>query len=259
MISLCKKYYQFFLAQGLLLGVGFAFVAVPSSGMVPRYFKKNRGLATGFSVAGSSLGGVIWPIFFDQMLHYDNISFASSMRIAGFIMIPLFAITILTVRPPLKKPQAIHQDAEDGQLDEKPKKKDYSPLHRPPFVFLCAGLFFGIFGFMIGFFYVSTWATSLGMSASLAFYLVSIVNAASLFGRILPGFVSERLGRFNMLFFSCLFAGIIAFCWTTATSTAGLVVWCIAYGFASGVCPYQPSLPFNHLLILQLSPFSASS
>lgn len=62
MVSLCKEYWQFFLAQGMLLGIGMCFIAIPASGMVPRYFKRNRGLATGFTVAGSSLGGVIWPI-----------------------------------------------------------------------------------------------------------------------------------------------------------------------------------------------------
>jgi len=73
------------------------------------------------------------------------------------------------------------------------------------------------------------------MSSSLAFYLVSIINGASLFGRVLPGIVGDHLGRFNMLAFSMFVASIVAFCWTTATSVAGLIVWTIAFGFASGV------------------------
>jgi len=73
------------------------------------------------------------------------------------------------------------------------------------------------------------------MTPTLAFYLVSIVNGASLFGRILSGIVADRFGRFNMLAASAFAAGIITFCWTTATSAAGLVVWTVAFGFASGV------------------------
>ncbi len=84
-------------------------------------------------------------------------------------------------------------------------------------------------------FYISTYAVAIGMTPTLAFYLVSIVNGASLFGRILSGIVADRFGRFNMLAASAFAAGIITFCWTTATSAAGLVVWTVAFGFASGV------------------------
>lgn len=100
--SLCKEYYQFFLAQGLLLGLGMSFVAIPASGMVPRYFKEHKGTATGISVAGSSLGGVVWPIVFDQLFHHDGVSFEWSMRAAGFIMMPLLLIVVQTVRSPIK-------------------------------------------------------------------------------------------------------------------------------------------------------------
>ncbi|KAK4541431.1 hypothetical protein LTR36_008032 [Oleoguttula mirabilis] len=239
MISLCRAYWQFFLAQGLLLGLGMSFTAIPASGMVPRYFKRNRGLATGITVAGSSLGGIIWPIAFDQMLHRDGISFPWAMRIAGFVMIPLCIICILTIRLPVQ-PKRATEEVEKGSMTEKTtdkpqEKKDLSVLRKPPFVLLCAGLFLAVFGFFAPLFYVSTYAVSLGMTPSFAFYLVSIVNAASLFGRVLPGIVADRWGRFNMLVASAFTAGIIVFCWTAATSVAGLVVWTLAYGFASGV------------------------
>lgn len=252
MTSLCKQYWQFFLAQGLVLGVGMSFIAIPASGMVPRYFKRNRGLATGISVAGSSLGGLIWPIALDQMLHHDSIGFPWAIRIAGFIMMPCCLVCILTIRLPLK-PQQQTGDAEAAdnmpateKSDEKDKKKDLSVLRKPPFILLCSGLFVVIFGFFVPFFYISTYAVSLGMSSSLAFYLVSIVNAASLFGRILPGIVADRWGRFNMLVVSAFTAGIVAFCWSAAMSVAGLVVWAAAYGFFSGVSKH-PRPPFSSL------------
>lgn len=116
----------------------------------------------------------------------------------------------------------------------KKPKKDLSALRRPPFLLLCAGQFIAVFGFFPPMFFVTTYAVSLGMSSSLAFYLVSIVNGASCFGRILPGIVADKYGRFNLLTLSIFSAGIIAFCWTPATSVAGVIVWTIAYGFASG-------------------------
>jgi predicted MFS family arabinose efflux permease len=43
-------------------------------------------------------------------------------------------------------------------------------------------------------FYIQQFAISLGVSPSAAFYLLSVVNGSSAFGRILPGFVADRLG-----------------------------------------------------------------
>jgi MFS family permease len=172
-----------------------SFVAVGAAGICPRYFKRNRALASGVSVAGSSLGGVIWPVVCDQLLHKDGLSFDWIIRIVAFIMIPLHVIVLFTVRLP-KEQQARgliqDQEIEDpSKASEKPKV-DRSTLRKdilkPPFILLCSGLFLAYLGFFSPFFYISTYATYLGMSQRLAFYLVSMVNGASLFGRILPGF-----------------------------------------------------------------------
>ena len=214
-----------------------SFLVIPTAGICPKYFKRHRGLATGVSVSGSSLGGVLWPVALDQLLHVDGISFNWSIRIVGFIMIPLLAIVMMTVRPPIDA-QPIEQAIGDNiTTSEKNEKKviDRSAMKRPPFILLCLGLFFGNLGFYTVFFYTSTYAVDLGMSQKLAFHLLSIINGASMFGRILPGIVADRWGKFNILTASALFGGIIAFCWTSATSVPGVVVWAAAYGFASGV------------------------
>src|SRR5271154_2676089 len=100
MISLCKEYYQFFLAQGLLLGVAMAFLVCPAMVMVSKHFDKHRGLAMGTAVAGSSIGGIIWPIMINRLLNSDGVSFAWTMRIVGFTMLPLVIMVSVVVRPP---------------------------------------------------------------------------------------------------------------------------------------------------------------
>lgn len=235
MISLCRKYYQFFLAQGVLLGIGMAFVGIPSATVIPLHFKKNRALAQGCTIAGSSLGGVIWPIALDQLLNKNSIDFGWSLRIVGFIMMPLMALVILFVRKPAAS--TTKNDNPESQPQTKlaqKKKKDLSILKHPSFIFLCLGLAFSFFGFFSPLFYVSTYTVSQGISESTAFYLLSALNAASLFGRILPGLVADHLGPFNVLVVSIFGSAIVTFCWTTATSLAGLIVWTLAYGFISG-------------------------
>jgi MFS family permease len=234
MISLCTEYYQFFLAQGLVLGLCMSFLFTPALATVSRYFVRHRGLALGITVAGSSMGGVIWPIMLDQLLNTHGLSFGWTMRIVGFTMLPLVVIATLTIRSPSKVPP---QDWTNAGVAEESKghKTDLSIAKSFTFQLMCAGLAIGSLGLLSPFFYVSSYATSLGTSASISFYLVSVVNGASLFGRVLPGFLADRFGCFNLCSLAIFASAVTAFCWTKATNIAGLVVWSLAYGFASGV------------------------
>jgi hypothetical protein len=46
-----------------------------------------------------------------------------------------------------------------------------------------------------------------GMSPDLAQYMVPILNAASFFGRTVPGFIADKVGRYNTMFVMCIFTG----------------------------------------------------
>ena len=214
-----------------------SFVVIPASSICPKYFNRNRGLATGVAAAGSSLGGAIWPIIENELLNSAGLSFDWTIRIVGFIMLPLHLLVVLTVRYP-EEPQLQTEEGNAGPDKQKltKAKPDRSGIKTPPFILLCLGLFVTNLGFFAPLFYISAYAVQLGKSQQLAFYLITVLNGASTFGRILPGFVADRLGRFNILILSAFIGGIIAFCWATATTVGGLVVWTLAYGFASGVC-----------------------
>lgn len=84
-------------------------------------------------------------------------------------------------------------------------------------------------------FFIAAYAISIGVTQSLAFYLVSIVNAASLFGRIIPGLLADKFGPLNLFAIAAILSGIITACLTACTSTAGIIVYAVAYGFCSGV------------------------
>lgn len=56
MTSLVGEYYQAFLAQGLVVGLGAGFLFVPSLAIVATYFSTKRAMATGITSAGGSIG-----------------------------------------------------------------------------------------------------------------------------------------------------------------------------------------------------------
>ncbi|PLB44998.1 putative MFS monocarboxylate transporter [Aspergillus steynii IBT 23096] len=255
MTSLCKEFYQFLLAQGVLLGISMALLVCPMLGLVGQYIKVKRGLALGIVISGSSLGGVIWPIVINQLLKKPNVGFGWTMRIVGFIMMPLLALCCLWCRPPLETPSpTAHQpNADDSESQEQkadPQKTDYSFLRTPTVILTCVAFFIIYFGMFSPFFYTTSYSLEKGFSDDLSFYTTCIINGASFFGRLIPGILADRYGRFNCCFVATFFSGIIALCWTKATSVAGLVVFSAAYGFSSGgilslqqACAIQISTP----------------
>lgn len=62
MVSLCHSYYQFFLAQTIVTGIGFGLIFLPASSVVSQWFSTRTPLAIGISVSGSSIGKsmVLW-------------------------------------------------------------------------------------------------------------------------------------------------------------------------------------------------------
>ncbi|KAJ5151708.1 hypothetical protein N7492_010003 [Penicillium capsulatum] len=237
MTSLCKEFYQFLLAQGVLLGISMSLVTWPTLALVGQYIKKKRAAAMGIVLGGSSLGGVIWPIAIDQLLKNPRIGFPWTMRIVGFIMIPLLSFTCIVCRSPPTVPATPEDVSNNATVQEKKvdRRAEAMTLFRKPSLqLLCLAMFFIYFGMFAPFFFTTSYAVKKGFSTSLAFYTVSIVNGTSFFGRVLPGIVADRLGKFNCCIISTIFAGIIALCWSTVDSVAGLVIWSAAYGFGSG-------------------------
>ncbi|QKX60182.1 uncharacterized protein TRUGW13939_07325 [Talaromyces rugulosus] len=239
MISLCRKYWELILAQGVLLGVGNAFLVCPALALVGQYFMKRRAVAIGVTIAGSSLGGVVWPIVVHELIQKPNIGFPWTIRISGFIMLPILAVSSIIARPPLvSKPTG-----DQAQKQSPPSPAwDWAIINKKEMLLTAFGFFFTYFGMFTPFFFVTSYAIQHGFSSNLAFYTISMINGASLFGRILPGMVADRYGKFNLCVLMIALSGIIALCWTTVTSVAGLVIFSLAYGFCSGgILSLQPA------------------
>ncbi|RYO89655.1 hypothetical protein DL766_008057 [Monosporascus sp. MC13-8B] len=251
--SLCEKYWQLFLAQGVLLGAGMSLVFCTPLGVVMRHMPHRRGLAMGLTIGGASIGGVVWPVMLQQLLVEHNVSFAWTMRVIGFTLIPLLIFVCLTVVEPPPPPslcspaQASQAPAPIPSLEgpeektrmanvdvKQANKMDFSVLKKRTYVLLCVGLAIAFLGWFTPIFYISAYATAKDQSSSTTFYLVSALNAASFFGRVVPGHLADKYGHYNLLATLTLVSGVIGFCWTAATTLGGLVIWSMAYGFASG-------------------------
>lgn len=75
------RFWQVFLVQGLLVGFASAFAAQPALTVVSQHFKRQRALALGLVNAGSSLGGIIFPLMFERLL--PVLGFPWMLRVAA--------------------------------------------------------------------------------------------------------------------------------------------------------------------------------
>ena len=56
MVGLCSQYWQFVLAQGLVMGFGFGCLFLPTITIVAQYFTTKKAIAFGIATLGASIG-----------------------------------------------------------------------------------------------------------------------------------------------------------------------------------------------------------
>jgi MFS family permease len=231
MTSLCQNYWQFMLAQGILTGISNGLLLFPAMTATTQYFNKNRGAAMGMAIAGSSLGAVVFPILLSKLLNDSTVGFGWSVRISGFVMIPFLVFAAIAIKARLP-----------------PRGSRFflwSAFRMPLYDVLIVASFFLFIGMFVPLFYLPTYGVFNGMSESMASYLVAMINGASIPGRIIPGVLGDRVGRLNALFAAGLSSAILIFCWPEAVSTAGIIVFSIAFGFCSGAIISGGSVAFT--------------
>ncbi|KAL5363732.1 MFS general substrate transporter [Aspergillus floccosus] len=226
MTSLADEYYQIFLAQGLCFGLGAGGVFTTAMVCVGQWFVRRRGLAAGIATSGSSLGGVIFPIFLNRTM--EEVGFFGAVRYAALLIGILLAVACLLVRARLPRRK---WSGDVAWIDMRLFKQK-------PFAFYTVGSFLTMWGLWAPFDYLSSMAINAGFSPSLALYLISILNASSIAGRILPPHIGDRIGHFNVLTICAMGTGVSMLClWLPFNyhpSHAGIIVFALVYGFVSG-------------------------
>jgi MFS family permease len=220
MTSICSQYWHFMLAQGVLTGFAMSLLQVPAFAAVSQYFDKKRAAALGLVVSGSSIGGVVFPIALSKMLNSSTLGFGWSVRVMAFLVTPLLAFSCFAVTarlPPRKTTFFIGKAFTEAR-----------------FVMLIVSGFCCFIGMFVPLFFIPTYAIYRGVEPTLASYMLAIVNAASTFGRIIPGVLADKFGKLNVFAIGGVLTGVVGLCLNTVVSTPGLVVYSIAFGFTSG-------------------------
>ncbi|TFK21490.1 monocarboxylate permease [Coprinopsis marcescibilis] len=224
MLSLSNPgaYYQVFLTNGVALGAACGITYVPSLGIVSHYFHRRRSVAIGIVSSGSALGAIVHPIMLNRLFD-SSVGFHTGVKISACInvIVLIIAGSIMRTRLPPKGVQSF-------PIVEWVKEPAYALI-------LIAGLF-SFLGLFFPVFYLQLNAITHGVDKKFAFYALSILNAASVFGRMIPNALAPKLGLFNLLVFFTTGTGAVALCMAAVKDAVGTALFAVFFGFFSGAC-----------------------
>ena len=127
----------------------------------------------------------------------------------------------------------------------KRKLVDWIAFTEPAYILFILGGLVTFMGLYVPFFYIQYFAVSTGITDNnLGFYLLAILNTASVAGRIIPNFIADKTGPFNMIVPCGLAAGVIIFGLIGTHSVATIIVISLVYGFFSGTFVSLPPACF---------------
>ncbi|KJA15531.1 hypothetical protein HYPSUDRAFT_1068332 [Hypholoma sublateritium FD-334 SS-4] len=215
------SYYQVLLTNGVALGLACGLTYSPSLAIASHYFKQKRAIAVGIISSGSALGSVIHPIMLNRLIN-GPFGFHNAVRVSGAMNVSLLLIALALMRTRLP-----------------PKEKAESfPIRNwfrePAFlvIFLSAiPIFLGLF---FAPFYIQLNAVTHGVDEHLAFYTVSILNAGSICGRIIPGAFVHTFGTLNLVTLFTIASGIVVTSMASVKNFASNAVVGILFGIFSG-------------------------
>ncbi|KAJ7935201.1 major facilitator superfamily domain-containing protein [Mycena leptocephala] len=219
LIGQCTQYWHFLLCQGFAVGISSGILFGPITAVIGHWFKKRRGIATGFLATGSSMG----------------VGFPWTLRIMGFILLFSLGAANLAVRrrlPPKHVAGGLFNPA---------------AFKNPAYTIYCLSGIVTFFGLYTVLTYIAISATSVGISPDFSFYLISIANGASLFGRLMSGIATDKFGAVNVIAPFTVVAAIMTYVWPLARSKGSFVAISVVYGFSSGAYVSSFLLPMYRL------------
>ncbi|KAJ7481463.1 MFS general substrate transporter [Mycena latifolia] len=227
MLSICEPnhYYQVFLSQGVGMGIGMGLLFVPAVSLPSHYFRAKRSLAMGMVFAGSSLGGVVFPIVLNHLINSPAIGFAWGIRTVAFVTATLLVIGNLLTKPrlPTKKERAPEANAVLKLI-----LKDF------PYWLSVWGACLVLWGLFFPYFYLQLYAVLHGVDKGVAFYTITVLNAATIFGRTIPNFIADKYGALNVAIPMTTVSGGLVFAMLNLKTVGSLFVFAAFYGFFSG-------------------------
>jgi len=235
-LSQINSLWQVYLIWGLFLGIGGSCCYIPVMSTIPRWFVKKTGIAIGITVAGFGLGAVITPPLAQWLI--SAYGWRQAFIVLGLIT---FVIVIPLAQFMKHSPQRVGLKpyGEIGTLKDKQSQAAGGLSFRQAIKtsrFLVWGsiLFCFFFSVQVIVVHIVPHGIDIGISATVAAGILSIIAGGSVIGRLSIAFISDRIGG-RLTLSACLILVALALIWLLfAKEIWGLYIFAGVFGLAYG-------------------------
>ncbi len=245
--SLVKLY----LAFGLI-GVGIGFAYVPSIGVVPRWFFRQRAFATGIAVSGIGVGTLVMPILASELI--TRTGWRTAFFILGVLALCVGGVASMFIDGAPEKrgfgadgtllgdatgPSAGASNADDAELKH--------ALRSPTFWLLYLALLLVAIGQFVPFVHLVPFARDHGIAYGTAVVIFGLLGVGSTLGRLCLGRAADKYGRRTSLVAMYIGMTAILIWWMTSSSAWQLVVFSLVFGlFYGGFVALVPAITADY-------------
>ncbi len=248
LLSQISSLWQVYLIWGLPMGIAGGCAFIPLISTIPRWFAKNRGIAMGIATTGFGLGGVIAPPLAQWLI--SGYGWRQAYIILGLIIL----IIITPLAQFLKhSPQQIGLKPFGENETVKDEQSLASAIGGISFKqaiktsrFWVFGsiLFCFFFGLQVIIVHIVPHAVDIEIPATVAVGILSIIAASSIIGKLLMGFIADKIEARRALT-ACLTLATLTLIWLLFANEIWMfylfaVLFGIAYG---GVIPLENLIP----------------
>ncbi|RCK64813.1 putative transporter ESBP6 [Candida viswanathii] len=234
--SFAKRIWHLYLTQGVLVGISFLLIFIPSTLVIPTWFVKQKAASMGLTMSGTGLGGLVFSLSINKVIQ-DTGDQRWALRMVGLVGLFLVLTSALVMRPRNYKQPPLKTTLSRPFLAANAKVIfDFSVAHNPGVRLIAIWFTLVIVGYTLMTFSMSAYATAIGLSHYQATTLTAAMNAAQTVGRPCMGFIADYFGRANFLAVCSLVISILLYAyWTNAKSFGSLVGFAILIGLLIGV------------------------
>ena len=227
---------------GVGLGVGMVYGCTVSNSV--KFFPDKRGLVGGIATASYGISSVIIPIVANALI--DNFDVTMAFRILGAAMLVIICVSAFFIQtcPKDFKPEGWNPPAPKAGA-KAPVDKDWKAMLKDPiFYVMILMLLCGAFsGLMVTSQASPVAQNMIGMTAAQAAVVVSVLAIFNTLGRILAGFISDKIGSVNTILgvflVSVLGLGLLFISGegSVATFYIGVCIVGLCFGSIMGIYP----------------------
>jgi OFA family oxalate/formate antiporter-like MFS transporter len=246
--SLVSEPWHLYVLYGLL-GVGIGICGPSIFTVITRWFTEKRGLALGLASSGAGFGALVVAPLTNALI--TSYGWRNTFVILGLASVILLFLCAQCIKNPPER-AADKTGSVAGTSGDSDQARHPNKLHEMTFrqairtreiMFIIAGSAAAQITSRLIVVHIAPHATDIGISTFVAAMALATIGFGSFLGRIVMGFIQDRIGPQHSMIICLTTMGICLFALPFVTSDVAFLVFAILFGLAyGGDVPQVPAL-----------------